>query len=150
MTDQLNDVWANRDYPVLREITRQLDESSSPIHPSDLNASLGMSADVLQSALQALRRRGFIEVEAAESYGGGSQVIAIVDVAGAAYLVTGLHPDTDEQLSGLVQLLQQAAEQSPDEDERTRLRRAADAIGSVSRDVMVGVMTAYATKYGVH
>jgi hypothetical protein len=67
-------------------------------------------------------------------------------VSGSAYLLTGLHPDGDDALSRLIDGLRQAADQTADDDERGRLRRAADALGGITRDVGVGVLTAVITR----
>jgi predicted ArsR family transcriptional regulator len=148
--ERLDDVWITRDYPVLVEVTRRVDQTRRPVRPAEISEALGVSADQVQAALAALRRRGLIDTADSRAMGGPATVVAVRDVAGAAYLMTGLHPDADDALTGLVEILRQAADQVGDEEERPRLRRAADAITGVSRDVMVGVMTAYATKYGVH
>ena len=141
MTDRLEDVWTTRDYPVLREVTRRADAGENTPTIQDVAESVQLPADQVALAARALLRRGLI-VEVHEDGGG---VWGFGDVAGAAYLMTGLHPDTDDALSALVQLLRDTADQEPDEDERGRLRRAADALGGVSRGVMTGVMTAYLT-----
>ena len=75
-----------------------------------------------------------------EDYDGG---VVFEDVAGSAYLITRLHPDGNDALGRLVETIRQAAEETADEEERGRLRRAADGLLSVSRTVMTGVMTAY-------
>lgn len=67
------------------------------------------------------------------------------NVSSDVYPIVGLHPDTDNTLDALVQLLNDAANDQDDEAERSRLRRVVDAIGAVSRGVMQGVLTAYLT-----
>lgn len=140
MTERLDDVWASRDYPVLREMTRRIDGGEDMPTIEDVAESVGLHADEVTRSAKALARRGLVTVQESMSGPWGFD-----DVAGAAYLMTGLHPDTDDALSSLVQLLRDAAEQERDEEERSRLRRAADAIGGVSRGVMQGVLTAYLT-----
>ncbi len=71
-------------------------------------------------------------------------------MAGAAYLMTGLHPARDDALLALVQVLREAAEQSGDEEEKSRLRRAASALVDISGGVAGGVMTAYLTDFVPH
>src|SRR5689334_9458740 len=128
VSDRLEDVWKSRDYPVLRESVRRIDAGATRLRTSELAQEIGMdAADVLNAAF-ALQRRGLLEVG---SLGWGADAAFITEVSGAAYLITGLHPDVDDQLSGLVELLQQAARQQSDEEERTRLRRAAEAVGGV-------------------
>jgi hypothetical protein len=57
-------------------------------------------------------------------------------MSGAAYPMTGLHPDTGRDIDDLVESLTQAADRSGDDDDRSRLRRAADALGGISREVL--------------
>lgn len=143
MTEKLPDAWATRDYPVLRELTRLIDEHGASIGAGDVADALGMDPDLVQKAGRALERRGLVSLQAKSADG---NFYLFGDVSGAAYLITGLHPDGDDALSRLIDGLRQAAEQTGDEDERGRLRRAADALGSVTRDIGVQVLTAVITK----
>lgn len=137
MTDHLDDVWISRDYPVLREGTRHIDAGDIHVHQNVIAEATGLDPDEVKRAAAALDRRGLVTLAA------DMGPVRLAEVSGAAYLITGLHPDADDALSRLVQVLQQAAEQTGDEDERSRLRRAADGLLGVSRDVMTGVLTAY-------
>lgn len=137
--DKLDDVWTERDYPVLREAVRLIDEGRYAPGEAIAQAT-GLSEDLVERSLAALERRGFLQTE-----GALSGLPDVTDVAGAAYLITGLHPDGEDALSRLIEGLQQAAEQAGDENERSRLRRAAEALGAVTRDVAAGVITAVLT-----
>lgn len=141
-TDKLEDVWAARDFPVLVEVARRFDAGALSVRREDVADATGLDVDTVQLAGLALSRRGLVETKGAMQ----APVLRFTNVAGAAYLLTGLHPDGDDVVSQLVSALQQAAAQQSDEDERGRLRRAADAIGGVSRDVITGVLTAVITK----
>ena len=55
------------------------------------------------------------------------------------------HPDGDDALSRLISVLTQAAERTGDAEEKSRLRRAADALIALGGQVGAGVMTAYLT-----
>jgi hypothetical protein len=137
MTERLDDVWINRDYPVLREVARRIDAGDVHVHQDVIAEATGLESDEVKRAAAALERRGLVTLT--KDLG----PVRFVEVSGAAYLITGLHPDADDALSRLVQVLQQAAERTGDQEERSRLRRAADALLGVSRDVMTGVLTAY-------
>jgi len=137
MTERLYDVWINRDYPVLREVARRIDAGDVHVHQDVIAEATGLESDEVKRAAAALERRGLVTLT--KDLG----PVRFVEVSGAAYLITGLHPDADDALSRLVQVLQQAAERTGDQEERSRLRRAADALLGVSRDVMTGVLTAY-------
>ena len=141
MTEPLPDVWTTRDLPMLREVTRRIDAGEHAPLVEDLAAAAGLTEEDGYRAAAALVRRGFIEgVGAAEL-----PIIRVTEVSGQAYLVTGLHPDGADALSRLVSALQQAAEQSGDEETAGRLRRAADSMLSLGRDVGAGVLTAVLT-----
>jgi len=137
MTERLDDVWINRDYPVLREVARRIDAGDVHVHQDVIAEATGLESDEVKRAAAALERRGLVTLT--KDLG----PVRFVEVSGAAYLITGLHPDADDALSRLVQVLRQAAERTGDQEERSRLRRAADALLGVSRDVMTGVLTAY-------
>jgi hypothetical protein len=141
--EKLPGEWARRDYPVLREVTRLIDGGASSAEDWQVAESIDMPIETVRLAAGALARRGYVRLDHYD------ESTTFRDIASAAYLITGLHPDTDDALSGLVELLRQAADASGDEEERSRLRRAADGLLGVSRDVMVGVLTAYATKFGM-
>ena len=72
----------------------------------------------------------------------------IVEVSGEAYLLTGLHPNGDDAVSQLVSALRQAADEVADPEEKSRLRKLADGVGGVSRDVLSGVLTTVITAAG--
>jgi hypothetical protein len=67
-----------------------------------------------------------------------------------AYLATGLHPDGDDAVTQLASALSQAADavEGPEEEEEGRLRKLADGVGGVSRDVLGGVLTSVITAAG--
>ena len=141
--DKLGDVWASRDYPVLREVTRRLDQGAGLVNTSDIAAALSMTEEASGLALAALERRGLIS--GLVMVIGVGFPLGVCEVSGDAYLLTGLHPDGADALSSLVGALRQAADSSADVDERGRLRRAADALGGISRDIGAGVFTAWLT-----
>jgi hypothetical protein len=123
-------------------VLRRPDESAL-VNTSEIATTLKMSEEASGLALAALERRGFV-TDLVEAMGVGYP-LGVCEVSGAAYLVTGLHPDGDDALSSLISALRQAADASADEDERGRLRRAADALGGISRDIGAGVLTAWLT-----
>lgn len=142
MTEPLPDVWATRDYPVLREAVRGID-AGEDVNADRLLTATGLSLGEIAQAVRALERRGLIEVE--EALGG---VTGIREVSGEAYLLTGLHPNGDDAVSQLVSALRQAADEVADPEEKSRLRKLADGVGGVSRDVLSGVLTTVITAAG--
>lgn len=143
MTAKNEDVWTERDYPVLLEVARLVDQGENSISAETIGETLGMDPATVGLAYDALVRRGLIEGSGTAEH---RSLMWAHDITGDAYLMTGLHPSGDDALSSLIDALRQAADLEPDPDEKSRLRRAADSLGGISRSVAVGVMTAWATK----
>ncbi len=140
MNERLGDVWESRDYPVLCEVARQIDTGAIAPEIFSIAEAVNMDTETVAASAEALRRAGYVTLLM-----GAAGPWAFEDITGATYTVTGLHPDADDALSRLVELLRQAADQTGDEEEKTRLKRAADALLGASGKVMTGVMTAYVT-----
>ena len=134
----LGDTWDGRDLPVLANVAERIDNGEQFIRDRTIADALSLDLEQVRLALRALQRRGFVETT-----GTMDGTVMVKDIAGSAYLVTGLHPDGDDALSRLISVLTQAAERTSDPDERSRLRRAADGLVALSGQVGAGVMTAY-------
>jgi hypothetical protein len=133
----LPDKWYSRDFPMLIEVTRRIDETGDPVSMDDVNEALGMTIEEAWSAIGALHRAGFlVGVQA------GNEWVAVVDVTGKAYQATGLHPG-DDDIAALVAMFTAAAEETSDPAEKTRLRALAIGIRDVSSDVLKRVAAAY-------
>lgn len=143
MTDNLPEVWTTRDYPVLLEITRRKDHGAASVNATDVATDLGVDPKQVRLAMAALLRRGYVldPMHTAED----TSPIAVCEVSGSAYLITGLHPDGDDAINQLVAAIRQAAELIDDDDEKSRLKVAADSLLGVGRGVLGGVLTAWLT-----
>lgn len=140
--DKLPSVWASRDFPILKTVVEYIDRGQGP-DPDEIAKRTGLDLAEVGHGLRALQRRGLVEVE--ETLGGMGWV---TEVSGDAYLVTGLHPDGNDSLEALANMFREAADRTPDPDEKSRLRRAASAVGDLVGQVGAGVMTAYLTRLG--
>lgn len=140
MTDKLDDVWTSRDYPVLREVARNIDSGKRPVPIHAVMAETGLSNADVKLAANALVRRGLVSVDAGL---GGAR--AFTNISSDAYLLTGLHPSGDDAVTRLIEALRQAADLEPDPIEKSRLRGLADQAGGISRTVLGGVLTAVLT-----
>lgn len=138
--ERLQDVWTERDFPVLVEIARRIDENQHVSNENLMDAT-GFDSATVSRAAQALQRRGLVSI-----MWFGDAEFMVKDVTGSVYTLTGLHPSGDDAVSRLVEALRQAADQVDDADERSRLRKAADGLLGVSRDVLGGVLVNLATK----
>lgn len=141
MTEKLPDVWTARDYPVLVAAARRFDQGESTVRVADLVTDTGLTKGEVERAGLALERRGLLETMGVTEM----PVLRLKNLSGEAYFLTGLHPDGDDAVSRLVDALRQAADQVSDPEEKSRLRRLADNAGSVSRDVLAGVLSAVIT-----
>jgi len=135
----LDDVWYSRDFPVLVEVTRRIDQSNDLPTIDDIATALDVTPDDVAQAGSALLRRGLIKAIGAAEI----PVIRFTDVSAEAYFLTGLHPSGDDAITSLVSALRQAADQVDDPDEKTRLRRLADGLLGISKNVASGVLTAF-------
>jgi hypothetical protein len=131
----LEDVWASRDFPVLREATRMIDDGSSDPTLHTLAEATGLDLGSVAKAIRALDRRRLITAD----HRLGS-VAGIKTVSGDAYLLTGLHPNGDDITDRLIDALRQAAE-LVNTEEGSRLQRAAKALGEVTKSVASCVIT---------
>ena len=87
---KLPDVWATRDYPVLVEDVRLIDGGQRSVDWTTIADNTGMPPEAVKAAFRALERRGLVRIGDRRM---GDATGAIGDVAGEAYLLTGLHPD---------------------------------------------------------
>ncbi len=143
MTELLEDMWATRDLPVLVEATRLVDRGGVVVDVDGLVRGLGGidTPDVIR-ALRALERRGLVQMFWTSTPGGST----VTNVAGEAYVLTGLHPNGDDAASRLVDAIRQAAELVDSPDEKSRLKRLGDSAAAVGRGVLGDVLAAVITK----
>jgi hypothetical protein len=135
----LDDVWASRDFPVLVEVARRIDQGDSLPTIDDIATALDMAPDDVALAGAALLRRNLVKAIGAAEI----PVVRFMDVSAEAYFLTGLHPSGDDAITSLVSALRQAADQVDDPDEKTRLRRLADGFLGISKTVAGGVLTTF-------
>jgi len=135
--------WTSRDLPVLEAAVRGVDAGrmSGGIRFHEIAAQTGLDVDDVYVAARALEDAGFIE----NSYVMPGTHSRVTRVSGHARQVAGSWPNEDlaaDRVLEAVQLLMASA--SSDED-RSRLRKLLDALGGVSRDVLVSVASAAIT-----
>lgn len=136
--DKLDDVWGERDFPVLLEVARRIDAADIMPNVQAVADAVGLPVEQVQLAGAALKRRGLVDAVGSL----GNPVVRFRELSGEAYLLTGLHPNGDDAVSALVSALRQAADQAKDPEEKSRLRSLADGALGVTREVLAGVLTA--------
>lgn len=139
--EKLADQWVDRDYPVLLEAVKRIDQGEEFVRCEDLADALGRSPEQVRVSLGALRRRGFVQTVGAEEM----PDIVVAEVSGYAYCLTGLHPDGDDLADRLIQAVGQAAELAADPDEKSRLVRLKESLLSIGGQTVAGLLTAAAT-----
>jgi len=141
MTDHqpLPDRWSSRDFRVLLAAARRLDGGETHLQVRPLVSDTGLDEGEIIAALQAL-----LDVYIVGKPLGSLQ--GTID-----FLVTGLTErgrragglwPSGESADALIDALRHAEELTDDPEEKSLLRRAGGAVGSVSRDIMVDVVAA--------
>ena len=147
MTDRptpLNDRWHSRDFPVLVEAARLIDQADE-LHIATIAHTLGIDADEVKRALSALKQAGYLQdgrITLAPSRLAGPSLAAptptSIELTERGRRAVGIWP-SGQAADSLVDALRQAEDLVTDPEEKTLLRRAAGAMGSVSREVLTDV-----------
>lgn len=142
MTLKLEDRWASRDLPVLISVAKALDASPGRILQAEaIVDTTGLERDAVISALIALNNT-YIIGEPMILMGRGVADFTTSALTERGLRAAGLWPD-GETVDALVDALRQAEEATDDPDEKTLIRRAAGAVGSISKSLMTDVLAAY-------
>ena len=136
------DRWTTRDLPVLLQLAKPLDDGEPPTM-SAVGDALGLDEATVRRSVNALVDAGYLREEEATISGrslswGGLKWLALTERGRRG---AGLWP-SGEGVDALVDALRQAEETTTDPEEKTLIRKAASAVLSVSRDVMVDVTAA--------
>lgn len=137
--ERLTDHWAPRDLPVLIEIARHI-EAGRPADNQEVAKSLDRDEQDVAVAFQALHPQ-YIDVHINHAGGGGMWAVASA-LTSDGRRATGLWPREDEAASALIDLLEQAADGTTDEDDAGALRKAGRLLKSVPGNVLADVTAA--------
>lgn len=135
---KLDDVWNTRDYPMLVAIMQHVDTEGVPLQSYDLKTDL--DDEDQRRALRALEAQGLITASYRGDWPDG-----VESVSGRAYELTGLHPDGDDVRERLVSVLEQLAEKTDDKEEASKITKVAKQVGTLSRDTVAGILSAWAS-----
>lgn len=135
MTEQLPDVWANRDFVVLRELCRRFDERRQFIDLDTIAEATGLNTNDVERAARNLERDGLVTI-------GSGLGILFSDVSADAFRLVGLWPTPETALDRMITALEQLAERGETEDDRSRARKILDNLRGASTQVAIGVATA--------
>lgn len=143
MVEKLPSVWESRDLPVLVEIARIVDVGQGATADVTASAS-GLDRSTVLRAFRSLEQAGLIFRGPDQRASGGPIIGAI---SPRAYQITGLHPDPDDVLGRMVELLDQAIGRSTEESERTALQNVKAELADVSRQTLAGFASGIAIAY---
>jgi hypothetical protein len=140
----MESTWETRDLPVLDAVVRYFDEHDGPEIPDvgTFAKLTGMEPDQVARAVRALSPR-FLRIQMTM---GGIMHAAIMGVTDDARLAVGQWPTPESVADRIVAALLEAADREPDERKRTKLRAAAETLGSFGRDLLINVAANVATK----
>jgi hypothetical protein len=139
MTEHLDDVWHTRDFPVLREVCRAKEQQHGvgfvDLHP--ISETLGIPYEQATAAALDLERGSYVELLQA-----GGSTIHVKDVTDTALREVGLWPSPETALDRMIAALQDIAENTDDEDTRTRTRKILEAVTGAGRELGIAVAAA--------
>lgn len=136
------DTWTTRDYPVLVDLAEHLDAGGLPVEPDEVDHS-GLDTKAVARAMVALISGHYVEGQVDVALAGPPQPY-VTGLTEKGRRAAGLWPaDGTDHTLALVEAIRAAAEQADDEDERSRLRKAADALAGAAGRVTEGAITAF-------
>ena len=138
--------WESRDLPVLRAVVDATDEGGWIIEATEIAERTGLSDQDVQNALWALgsNQPPYFEIMDASTMS-ERHIHAAHQPTGHARRTVGTWPTPDLWADRLIAALTEAAENETDPDKKSKLRKAADALGSMGGQVLGGVITSYVT-----
>ncbi len=141
MTSKPFDQWHDRDLPVLRAVVHAIDGSFEGPEPDELVESSGLSPKDVNAALLALHRGEYLEVAISTTFG-GSEILGVNTISEKAYRAAGAWPSREGMADELLAALRDLAEYSDDPVEKSRAKKALEALGGFSRDTLIAVIGA--------
>jgi DNA-binding transcriptional ArsR family regulator len=140
--DRLDSTWETRDYPTLLAAARILDTSAHSVLAEeiaeDITRDCGLSVEDVTHALIALGEGGYLTV---------TRELVVSGVTERGRRAVGLWPSDDDSVDALAEVLLQAAEQTDDPEDKTRLRKAGEAVAGLSHNVAEGLIKAWIMRH---
>lgn len=128
---------------MLRAVVQAIDGAFSGPEPHELVKPSGVTADEVNAALLALHRGEYLEVGISTTFG-GSEILGVETITEKAYRAVGAWPSREAMADELLAALRDLAEYSDDPVEKSRAKKAAEALGGFSRDTLIAVIGASA------
>lgn len=134
------ETWTWRDLPVLTAVVEQFDPHMNGNYPDvpDIVEATGLSMDDVARALNALDGE-YLTLDRHGSGGAPPTEWWVSGISSVARRAVGQWPSPDVLVDRLTTALQQVADQASDENTKSRVRRAVEALGGLTKDVVVEV-----------
>lgn len=142
MTDRLGDTWTTREYPLLLEAARRLNDGETNLYVDQLATQIGMDPDQAQMAVAGLADDGYVVGVTVEEINGP---VVITSITPKARREVGLWPSTEVGVDRLVQALDALIDQAKDPDERTRWQKLRGHVTENSAQIGWSLVTAILT-----
>lgn len=141
MNSELQPTWASRELPILQVALRRLDAGEFYVDLEEIRSEVGLDVNQMRAALNALAEADPPYIRVSYTMAGPHRVGGHLDaVSERARRELGTWPSADVVVDRLVAALSEAASAQPQDEDRTRLRAAADALGGMARDIAVGAV----------
>lgn len=143
----MESTWENRDLPVLDAVVTIADEGDGFAYAEQIQERTGLDDETVQRALFALghEQPPYFEPTVTADLD-GRRIGWLTNVTGSARRAVGAWPTPESLAERIVQALQGAADNEPDEQKRGKLLRAAEGVGGVGRGVLTEVIASVITK----
>jgi hypothetical protein len=139
--DEVRYTWADRDLPLLRESVRRIDAGEEWPAMRKIARSCGIDFEQAEVGFDALVEDGYLVTG-----GRGMGVLNgyVTRVTGKARREVGAWPSAEGVVDQLVAALTAAADAETEPEKKSRLREAAETLGSTGYRVAVDVATKWA------
>jgi hypothetical protein len=138
-----HETWSTRDEPVLEAIVELLDDGARVVNSPELAERTGLDVEDVRRAIIALAHEAppFFAYTDFSALNGPNDLGSIRNVTGHARRTVGAWPTPEMLADRLIAGMEQAANETDNEEEASRLRRTGQWFGAAGRDVLVSIMS---------
>jgi hypothetical protein len=133
-SDPTADRWASRDLPALQYIVAQFETDDPDVQRETISAALGISESEADLAVQNLERGRYV-THVQPTFGG----FIVGDITERALTTVGVWPTPETALDRIIAALEAIADNTDDEDTRTRARKILDGLTGTGRQLGIAV-----------
>jgi hypothetical protein len=134
--------WASLERPILEVVARH-DEDQLGASTGDVVTETGLAAGAVHRAIQRLVQAGYVDGSDVTSMGSSGPEYMDLHLLEAGLREVGVWPG--DPYDALLAIVASQLDTEPDADRRGRLQKLRDGLVGVGREVVTGVLTAYAS-----